>query len=81
MYKLEIMKAPDSDASNEETDSDFDDLVSAIDINLPDGSVVSREKNIIYIQTVLDEKELKKSMKPAFSYHIGNIRFVSIVSS
>jgi hypothetical protein len=78
MYKLEVKKAPGSDSSIEEITFILEDLVSAIDINLPEGSKVSRAGNIFSIETTLGEKELKKSMKPAFSYHFEDVRFVSV---
>ena len=38
MYKLEIRKSPDTIALDEEFESGCDDLISAIDQNLPEGS-------------------------------------------
>lgn len=81
MYKLEIKKAPNSDVSNEKFERDVEDLLSAIDTNLPGESEVSRNGNVISIQTTLTEKEIKDNMKPAFSHHFENIRFVPISKS
>ena len=81
MYKLEVKKAEDSDAPADEIESILEDLVSAIDTNLPEGSQVSRSGNVFSIETTLSEKDFKESMKPAFTYHFENIRFESISKS
>ena len=78
MFKVNVIQAPDSDAHAEEFEFILDDLVNAIDTNLPETSQVSRSGNIYTIETTLSEEEIKEIMKPAFSYHFENIRFVSI---
>ncbi|MCS6160743.1 hypothetical protein [Shewanella baltica] len=78
MYILETMKSPDFDDSDYKLESDYDDLVNAIDTNLPEGATITRDGGLLRIETNLSEKELKDSMKPAFSYHFDSIRYVSI---
>ncbi|MCO4206091.1 hypothetical protein [Aeromonas taiwanensis] len=78
MYIVETKKSPDFDDSDYKLESDYDDLVNGINANLPEGAKITRDGGLLKIETSLSEKELKDSMKPAFAYHFGNIRYVSI---
>jgi hypothetical protein len=79
MYIIETMKSPDFDGTEFELESNYDDLVNAIYAKLPEESIVALQGSVISIKTTLNEKELKDRMKPAFTYHFDNIRYVSIV--
>lgn len=78
MYVVETTISPDFDDSNYMLESDYNDLVNAIDANLPEGAKITRDSGLLKIETNLSEKELKECMKPAFSYHFNSIRYVSI---
>ena len=81
MFIVTVIQAPDSDVDAEEFEFMLDDLVNAIDTNLPETSQISRTGNLYTIKTTLSEKEIKDIMEPAFSYHFENIRYVSIAQS
>lgn len=78
MYIVETTKNPDFDDSDYMLESDYNDLVNAIDANLPEGAKITLDNGLLKIETTLSERELKESMKPAFSYHFNSIRYVSI---
>ena len=78
MYKVEIEKNVESDISEEELKFSMDDLVNSIESYLPEASDIHRSDNIIEINTNLDESELKDIMKPAFSNHFYDIKFISV---
>lgn len=80
MYDLEIKKSPDSDISDSELEFVMDDLVNTIEQNLSDDSTIKRDINKIFIETSMEEKELKDCMEPAFKYHFDDIRYVSLKS-
>lgn len=78
MYTVETKISPDFDDSDYKLELDYDDLVNAIDVNLPEGAKITRDGCLLMIETNLTETELKDSMKPAFTYHFDSIRYVSV---
>ncbi|MBU1308523.1 MAG: hypothetical protein KKE30_03190 [Gammaproteobacteria bacterium] len=79
MYIFETIKSPDFDGAEFELESNYDDLVNTIFANLRDESKVTIQSSVMSIKSILNEKELKERMKPAFTYHFDNFRYVSIV--
>lgn len=80
MYKLEVKQNETSDVSNEEFDTIVDSFISYIIDDVPDTSEedIKREGNIIYFSSSLTVKEIKIALKPVFSHHDEDLRFVDL---
>ncbi len=81
MYKLKIEKAPNSDVSVERYESDIQDIANTIPDKLSDVSDdgVSIKGNVLCFESSLGEQEIKELLKKTFSYHIDNMRFISLI--
>lgn len=78
-YIVKIKKSDDSDANYEEFEFIVNDLVSAIEGNFPEGHALIKRNGLeLNIESNFSVNELKDLMKPAFSYHFSDVRYVDL---
>lgn len=77
MYKIELIKAENQEACDDELDFIFQDIANSIS-NIQQVESANREGNFIWVETASSVDELKKAMRHIFSHHFDFVRLSSI---
>jgi len=77
MHKIELIKAKNQEAPEEEIDFIFQDIANSIS-EIQHVESVNRDGNFIWVEATSSTDELKKSMKHIFSHHFDFVRLSSI---
>lgn len=77
MYKLELIKAENQEACDDELVFIFQDITNSIS-NIQQVKSATRAGNFIWVETASSVDELKKAMKHIFSHHFDFVRLSNI---
>lgn len=77
MYEIILKKSPNFDVSEEKYDSDVRDIANSLE-SICSTSDVRICESTIYFYSNFSATDIKNRMKIVFSYHIDNVRFLSL---